>query len=1067
MKYVPTCRDIQRFTGGVSIRLEVVGEAGGVPSSRRCLDCFVRMWCNWAGSPKVLKVDRGTHNRGIFMSELEKMGTEVRSVATEAPFQLGRTERHGGILKSMLQRMINAAQVVGEMELQLAVCQAVECKNRWGNCGGFSPAQWVLGRNPRSGGWTDEDEETAVIHDEDPTSTYNRRAALREAARSAWTYEDSHRRIRKALLRKGGAETQRFRQGDLVSFMRRRGGAAKWFGPARVLTTEGKNVWIMHGGVPILTAENMVRPSSSEGYLEKELLGSKKGTKRTRGVIYENLEQRDQVRRGEQPSYLDLRRDPDAGETMEEILGIPGQSTGGLGAPTEKAEEDDESPKRMRNYVREMERQGQEEKRNEDTPAQDVPIPESDYEPSIAPEQREEEGQERSVQEERAPVADLRTAMQHSGGNRLDVGERMSRTMRSTQRNAEIQELVGKDERKDDRSRSPPRGLQKEFTCFMAKRCGKKKGDPASTGELHYEKETEEMREALDQSRGKEWSNWLKYQAVRIPDEAEVERMKAEGMKAIPMKWVDVDKNAKLRTAETPEVDRKLKSRLVLRGDLEPGDYRVDCPTTSTMAAHMVFSFAASGNYDVHAGDITAAFLQGAPIKRKLLMKVPNSGIPQVDGKELALEPGSHLVARMSIYGSRDAPRGFWLALRSGLLEQGLHEAEPALYALRSEQGELLGLAATHVDDVLWTGREELHQAMQRLQERFTFGSVEVNNFRFCGRRVETTADYIEITSPELLGKVKPIRVEGQRNRQPTDPASAEEQSQMRAVLGSIGYVARLCRPELSYKCSSLQGRQSRPTKQDLDNTNKFLAAAQKTSKNGIRFQKGIYEFKDAVILSVTDASHAAELHVSHIGKESGHKSQAGKMILLADRMPSQTHPARVHILEWASHTIKRVCRSTLQAEVLSSMDGSEGAHYIREVLHALTNPKNQAGRLREWRIQAMDSRHVHWVTDCRSYTEYLSGTGTGVVSDKRLAIDLTSLRQELWRPRGSEFGEPSVQETMPGDTTDHLWWICTRDMIADGLTKSMAWNALTDVAKTGYFQLTVAPIAATVHSGS
>ena len=68
------------------------------------------------------------------------------------------------------------------------------------------------------------------------------------------------------------------------------------------------------------------------------------------------------------------------------------------------------------------------------------------------------------------------------------------------------------------------------------------------------------------------------------------------------------------------------------------------------------------------------------------------------------------------------------------------------------------------------------------------------------------------------------------------------------------------CRPELAYRCSSLQGRQSKPLNR----------AAQKTSMNGIRFQKGIFKFSEAVILSVTDASHAAELHVSHIGKEGG-----------------------------------------------------------------------------------------------------------------------------------------------------------------------------------------------------
>ena len=81
-----------------------LGRSAGVPSSRLCLDTFLKMWTTWAGIPKFLVVDRGTHNRGAFQLELEKLGVTFREVATEAPYQLGRTERHGGILKNMLNR---------------------------------------------------------------------------------------------------------------------------------------------------------------------------------------------------------------------------------------------------------------------------------------------------------------------------------------------------------------------------------------------------------------------------------------------------------------------------------------------------------------------------------------------------------------------------------------------------------------------------------------------------------------------------------------------------------------------------------------------------------------------------------------------------------------------------------------------------------------------------------------------------------------------------------------------------------------------------------------------------
>ena len=162
----------------------------------------------------------------------------------------------------------------------------------------------------------------------------------------------------------------------------------------------------------------------------------------------------------------------------------------------------------------------------------------------------------------------------------------------------------------------------------------------------------------------------------------------------------------------------------------------------------------------------------------------------------------------------------------------------------------------------------------------------------------------------------------------------------MRAVLGNLGFMARLCRPELAYRCSALQGKQSKPTLTDLIATNKFLAAAQKTNLNGIKFKRGAFDFNKAELISVTDASHAAEVRISDKGKATGHRLQAGRFLLFGDGMPTVEKPANIHVLDWSSHTIKRVCRSTLQIEVPSSVDGCEMGHYVRsqdvDLLHAL-----------------------------------------------------------------------------------------------------------------------------------
>ena len=198
------------------------------------------------------------------------------------------------------------------------------------------------------------------------------------------------------------------------------------------------------------------------------------------------------------------------------------------------------------------------------------------------------------------------------------------------------------------------------------------------------------------------------------------------GHKPIPLVWLDLDKNEKIRT-EDNDIEEKLKSRMVMRGDMEEGSFRVDCPTASSTAIHLVISLAACRGTSLKSGDITAAFLQGVPIQRIVLLRTPADGIPGADGEGTEVEPGSYMIAEMSIYGSKDAPRGFWLALRYEIsIQPEVHEVpgEPALYSVTSE-GKLCGYIATHVDDVIWTGNHVVDSVMDRVQQRFTFGATD------------------------------------------------------------------------------------------------------------------------------------------------------------------------------------------------------------------------------------------------------------------------------------------------------------------------------------------------------
>lgn len=139
-------------------------------------------------------------------------------------------------------------------------------------------------------------------------------------------------------------------------------------------------------------------------------------------------------------------------------------------------------------------------------------------------------------------------------------------------------------------------------------------------------------------------------------------------------------------------------------------------------------------------------------------------------------------------------------------------------------------------------------------------------------------------------------------------------------------------------------------------------------------------------------------------------------------------------LVDWRSTVIRRVSRSTLQSETLSLVLGSDEAEQLRCNLYGIKwNLKAE-----EDYVKAMDTIKVMWITDCRSLYEHVVHAGLQNVSDKRLAIDLCSLRQMAWRQQGEMVGDPLLTDFLPDPATTKIEWTSTDKMVADALTKHM-----------------------------
>ena len=96
----------------------------------------------------------------------------------------------------------------------------------------------------------------------------------------------------------------------------------RWHGPGRVIGREGRStLWVVHGGIPIVVAENQLRPATTSEVLAKQVLELRPVRKRKRELtadveVQETPFVEDLMVPGvgqeedQQPSYIDLPSEP-------------------------------------------------------------------------------------------------------------------------------------------------------------------------------------------------------------------------------------------------------------------------------------------------------------------------------------------------------------------------------------------------------------------------------------------------------------------------------------------------------------------------------------------------------------------------------------------------------------------------------------------------------------------------------------------------------------------------------------------------------------------------------------
>ena len=109
-------------------------------TSKSLIACFKDAWIRWAGPPKSVMYDScGEANSLVFGGFLKEHDIHAYPIPARAHWQLGRAERHGAILKTMLTKFHGEQPILDGDTFERALIELCNAKNALSRHAGYSP----------------------------------------------------------------------------------------------------------------------------------------------------------------------------------------------------------------------------------------------------------------------------------------------------------------------------------------------------------------------------------------------------------------------------------------------------------------------------------------------------------------------------------------------------------------------------------------------------------------------------------------------------------------------------------------------------------------------------------------------------------------------------------------------------------------------------------------------------------------------------------------------------------------------------------------------------------------
>ncbi|SYW86469.1 uncharacterized protein UHO2_03967 [Ustilago hordei] len=364
----------------------------------------------------------------------------------------------------------------------------------------------------------------------------------------------------------------------------------------------------------------------------------------------------------------------------------------------------------------------------------------------------------------------------------------------------------------------------------------------------------------------------------------------------------------------------KHKARLVARGftQREGIDYQETfSPVAPLGAIRAILALAVQNNWEVHALDITMAYLNST-LKEAIYMKPPGGS---------GVAPGKVYKVVKGLYGLKQSGREWNQEFDRSLRRMGFFQVECAPCIYTKGQGEDMAIVVIYVDDTLVIAPrlETVLKVKKQIGQRWKMeDSGEVSHFlgiKISRNRAMRTmtigqSGYIDqVLAKHLDKRTKPTMVPMQSIPEGTLVASAAQQKEYPVIVGKLLWVANSTRPDLSLTVGVLARHMREPSQEHYQAAQRVLRYLESTRQVGLVYRAS--ESQEPLVAH-SDANWASDATIQR-------RSTSGSVALVYGNP-----------VAWKSATQKCVSLSAVEAEFIAATEATREVLFLKQLLRSI-----------------------------------------------------------------------------------------------------------------------------------